>query len=171
MYWHNKYERREQHVNAPYSTVACLLGSIHTWSRIPWLARLQGIPLATLMHQVHCCSKVQWWPLLALLGWNSSMKILVWYIVDTSPKSHCGSPLLDWWNSRSPQVTLCHFNWDRQQFIQDYHVVRGFHHLLIPRDLCNKISGVLQIWSDGHLHAQGADIVKLFKKLFNMPNI
>ncbi len=70
-----------------------------------------------------------------------------------------------------PQVSLCHFNWNWQQLIQDGHAIGDVHHLLITRNLCDEISWILQIWSDGHPHAQGAHIVKLFEKLLNLPSI
>jgi len=71
----------------------------------------------------------------------------------------------------SLQISLCHFNGNRQQLIQDCHAIGNVHHLLIPGNLRDEISWVLKIWSDGHPHTQGAHIVKLFQEFFNLSSI
>lgn len=48
------------------------------------------------------------------------------------------------------EVSLCHLDGNREKFIQDCHRVRDVYYLLVSSDLGDEVSGVGQVWGDGH---------------------
>lgn len=68
----------------------------------------------------------------------------------------------------APQVPLCHLDGNWYEFIQDGHAVWNVNHLIVTRNFGNEVAWVVQIGRYRHSNPEGADIVILFQKLFNL---